>query len=115
LRTISNQLHRTPLFRDYADFTAAVNDPGFDLAYNFIEPRYGNLFGIAPQGASSMHPIEDVVKRGSPGQGCVRGDPPLTPLGRRRTDCPLRRARRSLRSPAAAWGGTTRTIPTDPE
>ena len=48
------------LFRDYSEFAAAVKAPDFDVAYNFIEPHYGNFFGTDPRGGNSMHPVEDV-------------------------------------------------------
>ena len=36
-------------FKDFDDFAAAVNDPGYSAPYVFIEPNYGNVLPTTPE------------------------------------------------------------------
>jgi len=52
-------------FDDMEDFADDVSDPGYDAAFTFIEPHYGNILPGTPEDytcGTSQHPLDDVTR-----------------------------------------------------
>jgi phospholipase C len=49
-------------FRDFQDFSADVNSPGYATSYAFIEPNYGHAFLGDFTCGDSQHPKDDVTR-----------------------------------------------------